>query len=100
RPRVAAARRICVEVAEPVRLDRLQGVGRTPGYAVPAREPVLRDLLRVHVPDEQATAARGRWTRGRVPDLAVVANHGAVRQHALAVLQQEVLPARVRSGDR
>ena len=88
-----------IEVAASVRLHDFEAVNRGGVDAVILVDAVLRDLRRVHVIDQQPTAAGRR--RARVePHLAVVVNHRAVRLYLLAIFQQEVLPARVRAPNR
>src|SRR5207237_5856277 len=76
-PRIATTRGVRVEVAEPIRLDRLEAVNRAHVHmievAVRARRgDPIDELRRVQVPNDQAAAARRGWIRGGVQSLAEV----------------------------
>ena len=90
----AARGGVGIEVAERVGLHDFQPVKR-PAVDLVRRQEV-GDLLRVDVINEQP-ASTGRRERGMEPHLAVIVNHRAVGLHRLAVLEQEILTARVRA---
>src|SRR5436309_15796164 len=81
-------------------LDDLDAVDRPAVHRVVQLEAVLRDLCRVDVVHKQPTAAGCGWRGGLIPHLTVARDHDAVGLYALAVLEQEVLAAGVRSTHR
>src|SRR5438093_9355139 len=77
-----------------------RSVDRPAVHRVVQLEAVLRDLCRVDVVHKQPTAAGCGWRGGLIPHLTVARDHDAVGLYALAVLEQEVLAAGVRSRHR
>src|SRR5258707_15762736 len=72
----AGAVRICIEVAQGIRLHDFEAVNRCCVHAIILVEAVLRDLLGIDVVDEQAATA---WRHRRSTHLnTVIANHRAV----------------------
>src|SRR5438046_4902594 len=61
---------------------------------------LLGNLRRVHVIDQQPTAAVAGGGWALVPNLAVVLNHRRIGLNRLTILEQEVFTPRVRSRDR
>src|SRR5256885_6920751 len=85
RRRAATAVRARVEIVEAVRLDHLEAVDRPAVHGVVVVEVVLGNLRRVHVIDQQPTAAGGGGVWALVPNLAVVLKHRRIGLHRLTI---------------